>query len=152
MNDWMIEAWNSTVGRTDRVFVLGDFGYRDSKPGCRPLSEIFEALTGRKHLIVGNHDEKNRDVLKLGWETQTHLGTVRDEGRKAVVCHYPLETWKYPQRYAMLHGHSHGTLKRKMPRRQDVGVDVIGYEPIEFIPLVDRLMSTDFVATDHHGD
>ena len=49
MNEKLIENWNSVVGRIDKVFVLGDFGFYNSK-------EILDRLKGFKILIMGNHD------------------------------------------------------------------------------------------------
>lgn len=121
MNQGLIDRWNAVVGPTDEVYVVGDFGFSNKRD---PLEDIFAELKGRKHLIIGNHDEQNRTVLALGWESQQHYLKLRWEGKRAILCHYPLETWDGAHRgYIHLHGHSHGTLKRTIPHRFDVGVD-----------------------------
>lgn len=151
MNANLIAYWNITVGRKDTVYVLGDFGFA-TRDGW-DLEEVFKLLKGHKHLIVGNHDEKNPKVLKLPWESMSPLATIRDNGMRAVACHYPLETWKNASGgHLMLHGHSHGTLKRYLPHRFDVGVDVLGFRPVAFERIWASAQLQRFQPTDHHGD
>lgn len=150
MNEAIIDAWNAAVKReSDVVYHLGDFGFSGSK--LVPLDVIFWRLRGVKHLIVGNHDERNPKALKLPWESVEKLRTFKDRGLRAELCHYPLTTWKdaYSRNALMLHGHSHGTLP-KIPRRFDVGFDVFG-EPVEWNTLVTLAASEKYVAVDHHG-
>ena len=173
MNRSMIEAWNDTVTReSDVVWVLGDFGFKSSTGDN--LEEIFYKLRGIKRFVVGNHDEKNPKAMKLPWdnkETQNKedeqdedgfsplgtrlpfLVTFRDVGRRAELCHYPLETWKNAQRGTlMLHGHSHGSLKRVIPHRFDVGIDV-WHKPVDFEDLWELAQNQmEYQAQDHHAD
>lgn len=145
MNQDLAARWNVAVGPTDTIYLLGDFGFGP----LATLQPIFEVLNGHKHLVVGNHDEKNPKVLKLPWESVSHLLTVKEESRRAVVCHYPLETWKNAHRgYLMFHGHSHGSLRRVIPHRFDVGVDVFGH-PISFLELWERAQAQVFEVVDH---
>lgn len=153
MNEWLIRMWNERVGEKDDIYLLGDFGFSHSK--LPSVAEIFARLNGRKHLVYGNHDEHNPKVMKLPWVTVRGIGTVRLNGMRAEVCHYPLETWKGAHHGAiMLHGHSHGSLKRKLAHRFDVGVDsVVGASgPVKFEALVEMAIKEVFHATDHHGD
>jgi calcineurin-like phosphoesterase family protein len=155
MNMGLIDRWNAAVSENDTVWVLGDFGFNAGRHPTLDLVGIFHALAGRKHLVVGNHDEKNPKVLKrLPWDLITPMTTVRDEGRRAMVCHYPMETWKNAARgYLMLHGHSHNTLRTVLPHRFDVGVDVPAwdYSPVSFEEL-QRLADVQvFSPVDHHG-
>ncbi len=149
MNDSLISRWNSVVGPTDSIHLLGDFAFK-TKEGI-DLDVLFNALHGHKHLIVGNHDEKNPAVLKLPWESVRHLGFVKYDSKKVAVCHYPMETWASAHHgVPHLHGHSHGTLKRQIPHRYDVGADV--YErPVSWDEIWDRAGAEVFNAQDHHG-
>lgn len=149
MNEALITRWNMTVGQKDIIYHLGDFGFKH--PSCPPLKEHFSRLNGQKHLIVGNHDEKNPTVLKLPWASIEHLRTLRVPPVKAILCHYPLESWKGGHKgHLMLHGHCHGTLKRVLPHRFDVGCDV-WVSPVEIDELA-RIAEKQlpFVPTDHH--
>lgn len=151
MNESMIERWNAVVKERDTIYHLGDFGFRGGLDG-KGLEIIFGRLNGNKHLVIGNHDEQNPQVLKLKWGSVSLLKKVKDSGMRAVACHYPFETWAGVLRgYFHVHGHSHGTLKRKLPRRFDVGVDVYP-EPVSFDFLNDLANTEQFLATDHHGD
>lgn len=164
MNRSMIEAWNDTVTReSDVVWVLGDFGFKGDN-----LKEIFYKLRGIKRFVVGNHDEKNPVVMKrLPWDNQEtlttggtrlpHIVTFRPgvgsgDMRRAELCHYPLETWKNAHRGTlMFHGHSHGSLKRVIPHRFDVGVDVWDH-PVDFEDLWEIAQrQTEYKAQDHHA-
>ena len=149
MNERLISNWN-TIGKRDTIWFLGDFGFHPKSGEGYSLTNIFKALNGIKCLVVGNHDERNPEVLKLPWDRVEKLYTVKDNGMRAEVCHYPLETWKAAAHGAlMLHGHSHGTLQRKLPHRFDVGVDCFP-APISFIELWERAKKQTFEVVDHH--
>lgn len=152
MNLSLMTAWNTTVKPGDTIWFVGDFGFHAKHEGTIPLEEIFSQLSGHKNLVIGNHDEKNPKVLALPWERKENLVTVRDGEKRAMVCHYPMETWKNAHHdYLMIHGHSHGSLKTKLPHRFDVGVDVWPY-PVLFEFLWEQAQRQVFIPTDHHGE
>lgn len=49
----MKELWNGRVDNKDDVWIIGDFCFRSDKDPAVYL----RTLKGKKHLIVGNHDE-----------------------------------------------------------------------------------------------
>ena len=156
MNAGLVALWNGQVTReSDDVWVLGDFGFHaPTKEGTTDLGELFWKLRGKKHLIVGNHDIKNQQVMRLPWETVTPLHELKIGGQRATLCHYPLETWPASWRGSMmLHGHCHGSLRRKVAKRFDVGVDTdIGQNgPILWDTLVEMAAKETFVPVDGHG-
>ena len=53
MDKTIIENWNSKIADSDDVYILGDFSYKSKDP-----IEYLKKLNGRKHLIIGNHDNK----------------------------------------------------------------------------------------------
>lgn len=59
MDEFMIERWNAVVNDSDIVYHLGDV-YMGSKEGAQ---RILSRLSGRKRLIIGNHDTGKDDVL-----------------------------------------------------------------------------------------
>jgi calcineurin-like phosphoesterase family protein len=64
MNAKLIENWNSVVTDKDDIYIVGDFGFG---PLDR-LKAILSQLNGRKHLILGNHDnEKWSDYIRAGF-------------------------------------------------------------------------------------
>lgn len=148
MNESIIARWNMAIGPTDTIWVLGDFGFH----GKDDLATIFTCLNGHKNLVIGNHDEKNAEVLKLPWERQERLYTLKTEGMRFELCHYPIEAWKGSHKGSiMLHGHSHGTLKNIIPHRFDVGFDVRP-APVNVAMLYIEAQGQVFVPQDHHGD
>lgn len=150
MNRSLVEKWNEVVLRErDEVWVLGDFAF--ARKGF-DLHELFWALRGVKHLVVGNHDETNPAVLRLPWESVQHLKMLKAPGGdgRAVLCHYPMESWSQSHHGALhFHGHSHGTM-RKAPRRFDVGWDV-WKRPVPFDELLELGLKETWFPTDHHG-
>lgn len=150
MNIALIAKWGR-IRDSDTIYLLGDFGFRVG--GGAKLADIFSSLPGHKHLIVGNHDEKNPEVLKLPWESVSHLKVVKDNGRRAVLCHYPLETWASAHHGVLhFHGHCHGTLRRKIPHRFDVGADVFTNGPVSWDELEVLAALEPYNPQDHHGE
>lgn len=148
MTNDLVDRWNSVVSSKDTIWHLGDFGFKNGAA----LEEIFRMLNGHKCLTVGNHDERNRNVMRLPWERVERLVTIRDSGARAEACHYALETWNRAARGAlMIHGHSHGNLKRVVPHRFDVGVDVRPF-PVSFERLLQEAAQQQYDPGDHHTE
>ncbi len=140
MNAALIERWNRAVSHSDDTYVLGDFCFAPNT-GADKASSIFHRLNGRKHLVVGNHDEQNPGVINnLPWTSVSWLSNIKLEGKYYVLCHYAIESWWHRGKGVVhLHGHSHGTLVTDTPNRWDVGVDVDysahGFERYSPLPL-----------------
>lgn len=155
MNEGLIEQWNAIVGQGDTVWFLGDFAFGDKQ---QIAASIFARLNGRKHLIRGNHDDKR--VQAFAWESIHDLFMLKEKiidsnGEKqtmrAVLCHYPLETWEGAHRGVLhFHGHSHGSLKRVIPHRFDVGIDARPAGPTPFRTLWDEAQGQAYNPQDHH--
>lgn len=142
----LVDNWNAVVAPDDDVHVLGDFALR-----CHParMAEIFNALKGRKHLTIGNHD--NGATLSLKWaseptpyrELQLELQECGPDGKpllqRIVLCHYAMRTWNQAHRGAiMLYGHSHGNLPA-IRNSLDVGVDAWDGRPVSLEMVRERL-------------
>lgn len=164
MNEHMIEVWNAAVGPLDTVYHLGDSVYKPKHDGHITFDELGARLNGIKHLIIGNHDLERNDANDDGtnkivdhwmWEsTQTYLELKFGKSR-FVLCHYPLETWRNAHHgWYHLHGHCHGTLKRVIPHRLDMGVDCWpDYAPVNLEHVRDVLAAQiNYLPQDHHGD
>ena len=129
MNNALIENWNNRINPQDEVWHLGDFGL-DNKRDL-PLENIFKFLRGQKNLIIGNHDEQTKKMLKYPWNSIQHYKKIRCNGESYILCHYPFQSWNGQNAGRVhLHGHCHGTLRTLLPNRIDVGVDCQGYHPI----------------------
>ncbi|MGY0572814.1 metallophosphoesterase [Bradyrhizobium sp. RDM12] len=126
MNSALADAWRYRVANNDDVICLGDFAHRADPTA---LKKLFESLPGRKHLVVGNHDD---DVTKsLGWQWVKDIAFVTVESTKLVLCHYPMLSWPGSRKPTTLQlwGHHHGKL-RGNNQSCDIGVDVLGFAPV----------------------
>jgi len=132
MNEALIANWNSVVNPEDTVWHLGDFAM---KSDAREIAEIYYALNGRKHLIIGNHDVLKDGTLlpaleRLDWASVSHGAEIKHDGHRIMLSHYAGYTWNAEHRGAyQAFGHSHGGLLG-MPGSVDVGVDNQDYAPI----------------------
>ena len=54
MNEAMFDNWNDVISPTDTVYHLGDVLFGPDK--VEWLENNFAKLPGKKHLIMGNHD------------------------------------------------------------------------------------------------
>lgn len=126
--------WNALVKPSDTVYVLGDFSMSSDK---KSLEDWFNALHGKKFLIVGNHDSKA--CLKLPWKGVFEVKQIRHGGHRIWLSHYAHRTWPNSYHGSLhLYGHSHGTIP-DYKRSMDVGVDCHNFWPISGDQVVERL-------------
>jgi calcineurin-like phosphoesterase family protein len=140
MESIMIELWNAKVKSNDTVFIVGDLFYRHKDP-----ESVLAQLKGKKRLILGNHDSSwtsKCNLAKYFQSVDSYL-EISDGKRNVVLCHYPLMTWKHPQKTYMVHGHIHNrtdteywNLIKNNPYILNAGVDVNGLCPVTFEQMV----------------
>jgi calcineurin-like phosphoesterase family protein len=122
-DDIVMDQLNSTVGRNDRLYILGDF--------CFSNPARYRQKIRCKHIefIIGNHDKPGLTEKSFGrvWHIRC---TKFSNGEKVVLCHYPMAYWPASHYNAYhLYGHMHGRreydLTNYFPSRRsmDVGVD-----------------------------
>lgn len=106
MEDTIVTRWNERVQFRDKVYILGDFctgGYKD-------WQRILRRLKGEKVLVLGNHDIKSPPTeLRREFAGIHDYMEIEDNGRRVILCHYPLMFYKHapnPNWY-MLCGHVH---------------------------------------------
>ena len=134
MHETMVSRWNAIVGRSDVVWHLGDFAWRDRDGEA---AAIFSRLSGRKHLVVGNHD--GDAVRALPWESQQQMAQVVVDGQRLHLCHYPLLEWQGFHRGAWhLFGPVHGAVEG-VGASLDVGVDEWDFGPVSLDDVRRRL-------------
>lgn len=125
MNEGLIKLWNTRVGKSDRVFVLGDFSF-----GNRPkIKEIVPQLNGTKILVRGNHDGyRSPFYVEAGFQSVSPL-PVFYEG-KYLLSHQPIVP--LPEGIINIHGHLHNAVNPKFyaPRHICVSVEMTDYRPI----------------------
>lgn len=148
MNEVLVEKWNAKIKKNDRVYHLGDFCFG----GKGKILDIFHRLNGQKHLVRGNHDVDAKWFDEL-WASVQDYKSIRIEGQKIVMMHYPLLTWDKAHNGSwMLHGHSHHLLQPSTQPRIDVGVDGEGYDfsPLSYEEVVALMEGRSYTPVDHH--
>lgn len=115
MDAELIRRWNSVVNAGDIVYILGDmFWISPSK--AKP---IMEQLNGQKFLVKGNHDRwHDAKFDKLFVKIDEYM-EVEDNGRKVVLCHYPIPCFKnHFYGWVHLYGHVHNSFEWNMMEHQ----------------------------------
>ena len=95
MHAEQIKKWNKKVTNGDDVYILGDVGsrgYHNMHP------EILARLKGRKHLILGNHDDVSDLRVKQQFVEIVQMKKLTDssngENRKVLLTHCPYMMWE----------------------------------------------------------
>lgn len=139
-DDFIIKCINDTVTVADHLYILGDLGFHKDYVG---LVTCLSQINCRNiHIIKGNHD--NRQNMKRlcvdGLIVEVKEMKVVQKGQHRIFCcHYPMREWPgfYRGDYHA-YGHVHATLPF-FERSMDVGIDSIGYKPVEFDELIKRI-------------
>lgn len=129
---WLIDLWQKTASKHDKIYFAGDLTFYKSEDARR----LLEQLPGEKYLAVGNHDgtikahsnyfRKVAQIMEI--TIKPSMYEVLSEELCIVLCHYPLLDWPGKQQGAvMLHGHCHGTMDdynaNSADLRFDIGID-----------------------------
>ena len=146
MDEALIDAINSTVGKRDTLYHLGDWGVNN--PGHYRMQIQCKDL----RFIWGNHDKHSslmQSLFKFKWEVRE----IKVAETPCWLSHYAHAVWP-KSHYGSLHlyGHSHGqresTFDSIWPDRRsmDVGVDNIyrllgSPRPISEKEVAERLLS-----------
>jgi calcineurin-like phosphoesterase family protein len=129
-DEYLINQWNKVVSDNDKVYHLGDVGFRN----FTKLSVILGRLNGTKILIKGNHDN-----FKLSQYAQ-HFKDIRASHTldRFVLSHIPVHTQSISRWKGNIHGHLHSnTLDDN--RYINVSVEQLeDYTPIDFESIRER--------------
>lgn len=141
MNEALIQNWNSVVKRNDTIYHLGDFAFLNAEK----IKAILLRLNGHKHIVLGNHDDALRKLLKQepSLVDSWHEGVLykRHNGQFWTLSHYPFLMWleseKGKSKSIHLHGHQHANKYYDDRAMLDVGVDsaakILGeYRPFSY--------------------
>ena len=106
MDHTLIHLWNSRVQKDDTVYILGDFAYRNA----RPAEWYLQQLQGKKHLLIGNHDQHLLDnsAAVSYFESIEKMRHVTDGQKHICLCHFPICEWNgYRKGHLHIYGHIH---------------------------------------------
>ena len=132
-----ITRWNMKIKAEDDVYILGDISY----DGYKKIIDIFKKLNGRKHILIGNHDEWilnnpniHSDLCRLA--TIDFILIIKDKNREVFLCHYPVMDWPNIENGSIhLYGHIHNKDKSEIKEyfknkmAFNVSSDVVNHEP-----------------------
>ena len=142
MNESLINYWNRTVTNDDTVYFLGDFSFKCSQ---NQADKILEQLNGKKYFIKGNHDKEtwlNRIKEKHLIEDWFDYKDINDNGRRVILCHYPLHSWNGMHRGSYhLYGHVHKKTVANaewQKNRFNVSCEVLYYTPKTLDQLIEE--------------
>ncbi len=117
------ENWNNVVTNSDDVYILGDIGKFGGNTNNEHLCGIISTLKGKKHLILGNHDEfKDCRITQLFVEICDYKEIIDNSNglnQKLVLSHYPIFSWNGAYRTTkkqsiLLYGHLHNNFDEKL--------------------------------------
>lgn len=129
----LIQNWNNIVDRSDTVYIIGDFAWKDH-------NYFINALHGKKILVLGNHDKMKQEWMRNFTEVHPILRRTL-YGQDVTMCHYCMVTWASSVHGAWhLYGHSHGRIKEfEDCYKCDVGVDVWDYTPVPWQVIAHKM-------------
>ena len=140
MNNVLLFRINASLGVNDELYILGDFTLRNT----RSVVEKFRdgIICRHVHLVTGNHDYfAKREWAKELFETIQPYKEIYDEGRKLILCHYPILYWNGMDKGSIhMYGHIQSREGMQHPHKDayNVGVDVNDWCPVTLKELLER--------------
>lgn len=133
----LVNNFNKVLHKGDILYVVGDVGLH--KFSHLVIERFLRRINATEfHLIVGNHDSKKVQRLDI-WTTVSDIKEVRDNGKRVILCHYPLAQWNGSARGSIhLFGHSHGTYSH-YGNSCDIGIDCWSFRPIVLDDILHRI-------------
>ena len=131
MDKTIIENWNNTIKKYDKVFLLGDVSFHTKER----TKEIIQSLNGYKVLIKGNHDKRSNDFwLDCGFkEVGKYPIILNVNDRDLILSHQPISVSVDKGDFFNYHGHVHNMINDYevvYPNRYKcVSVENISYKP-----------------------
>lgn len=120
----------------DEFWIIGNFSHGRLKDKEGYLRSLFERVPGKKHLVAGNHD--NRQVKTLGWASISQLIEIKDGEQSLTLRHYPMITWSHAKCGAIqLFGHVHQHWQGSC-NSINVGIDVWNFMPVRIDTIRQR--------------
>ena len=148
---------NSTVGKNDRLYILGDFTMRFHTADVQFYLDAIDCKN--RWLIIGNHDKAGALFAPGAFVECCDYKELAIDGRLVCLSHYPMLDWnracvhhgvRPADASIMLHGHIHsctlatnGDNAREGIWRYDVGVDANFYRPVSYEQISDFISARD---------
>lgn len=140
----MIANWRRRVKKHDTILHLGDLMMGGDDFFYHFKENIAPKLTGKKYIILGNHDKRKYDYADLGFEV---VKPFKIEYRQFEVTfdHYP-KLFNYDDSYKLhIHGHIHNHEYSRGEKTRwgnvNVSVEAINYKPRNIARLLNKTIT-----------
>lgn len=123
----VMENFLTTVGKRDKVFLLGDIVFKEGLE----YANILSALSAELVLVKGNHDA-------MDFYADSVQGLMSYKG--AWLSHAPIHEQEldYRKQKFNIHGHLHGSFIND-PRYFNVSLEHTNYRPILMADVLEQL-------------
>jgi len=144
--EMMIARWHRTVKPNDIILHLGDLISPRDEYYLYFKDEIVPQLTGKKYIILGNHDRRKRDYWNdLGFKIIKPFD-MQYRGYTVSFDHYPkLLNQKDNPKHFHIHGHihNHGYSRNESVRwgNINVSIEVMDYRPKRISRVLNKAIS-----------
>lgn len=140
MNEKLVTNWNTTIGKEDTVYFLGDLamGKRGAEYGLTKTEYWLRKLQGKITFIKGNHD-RSKTIPFL------HHAIVGGKGVAFYLVHNPRSIPPDWMEWA-IHAHVHNRNLELYPfinrerRRVNASIELTGYKPMLLDDIVRRIL------------
>lgn len=136
MDNTLIDNWNKTVKKLEKVYMLGDFGLSNKQR----IKEIVSILKGYKVLILGNHDKcySYSWWKTAGFDEVIQYPVIYNEW--FILSHEPVYI-NSNMPYVNVYGHVHSNPSYADFSAQSfcVSAERINYTPIEFSQIIKKM-------------
>jgi calcineurin-like phosphoesterase family protein len=124
-DNYIIERWNSTVRKNDKVYLLGDITMESNKS-----YHLLKKLKGNIIVVGGNHDKPGhaKEMLKY---ISGFSGAIKYE--EFILTHFPIHEGELNDKRFLgnIHGHVHKNILSDN-RYFCVSAEAVNYTPISF--------------------
>ena len=129
MHSYIIEKHNQYVKDGDVCYFLGDIAML-SKDNINKIEPLIRQMNGRKHLVMGNHDDNHPFTYeKMGFDS-VHTAMVLPEDNKFILTHDPSKSIIDKNKFWIV-GHVHDLFVIQK-NCINVGLDAWNYRPVSF--------------------
>lgn len=136
MDNTLIDNWNKTVKKREKVYMLGDFGLSNKQR----IKEIVSILKGYKVLILGNHDKcySYSWWKTAGFDEVIQYPVIYNEW--FILSHEPVYI-NSNMPYVNIYGHVHSNPSYADFSAQSfcVSAERINYTAIEFSQIIKKM-------------
>jgi calcineurin-like phosphoesterase family protein len=140
----IIANWRKAVKTNDTILHLGDLMMGGDEYYHFFKKNVVPVLTGKKYIILGNHDKRKYDYAELGFEVIKPF-SIEYRGYEVSFNHYPKLFNVNQEKILHVHGHIHNHLYSRGEVKRwgniNVSIEVMDYKPRQINRLLNKEIS-----------